>query len=210
MNNYYVYIYLDPRKCGIFRYENFIFDNEPFYIGKGTKNRHLKHLHYSSRDKNLLKINKIKKIKQLNIEPIIVIYKNELSEYDAYTLESEMIKTIGRLDIKTGPLTNLIDGGYCGTRNTSTEIRYSYGSGTRGKSYEEIYGYENAKVLKNKRAESNRNRDIRKKIDTSYIKGMYEINLGVTNHTVKKILNKVTPCPVFLLVSTNQCDCPQA
>jgi len=35
MNNYYVYALLDPRKNGPFKFDNIVFDYEPFYIGKG-------------------------------------------------------------------------------------------------------------------------------------------------------------------------------
>ena len=44
MNNYYVYVYLDPRKQGIYKYDNFEFNYEPFYIGKGKNNRCNRHL----------------------------------------------------------------------------------------------------------------------------------------------------------------------
>lgn len=40
----YVYIYLDPRKQGNYKYENYFFDYEPFYVGKGCKNRLYAHL----------------------------------------------------------------------------------------------------------------------------------------------------------------------
>jgi hypothetical protein len=39
MNRYYVYAFLDKSKPGKFKYENFEFDFEPFYIGKGTGDR---------------------------------------------------------------------------------------------------------------------------------------------------------------------------
>lgn len=34
MNNYYIYIYLDPRKNGSFKYGSHEFKCEPFYVGK--------------------------------------------------------------------------------------------------------------------------------------------------------------------------------
>jgi len=36
MNNFYIYICLDPRKSGIYKYEKYKFDYEPFYVGKGS------------------------------------------------------------------------------------------------------------------------------------------------------------------------------
>jgi hypothetical protein len=39
MNNFYVYIYLDPRKPGNFVYGDFLFKFEPFYDGKGKGDR---------------------------------------------------------------------------------------------------------------------------------------------------------------------------
>jgi hypothetical protein len=40
MNNcYYVYALLDPSNKGEFVYENKIFEYEPFYIGRGKKER---------------------------------------------------------------------------------------------------------------------------------------------------------------------------
>ena len=47
MGDFYVYIYLDPRKPGSFMYNNLEFNFEPFYVGKGTKNR----AHSGIRDK---------------------------------------------------------------------------------------------------------------------------------------------------------------
>ena len=38
-NKFYVYVYLDPRKPGSFKFGEYEFDYEPFYVGKGKKNR---------------------------------------------------------------------------------------------------------------------------------------------------------------------------
>jgi hypothetical protein len=43
-NIYYVYVYLDPRKFGVFEYGSLKFDYEPFYVGKGTNKRMYAHL----------------------------------------------------------------------------------------------------------------------------------------------------------------------
>lgn len=38
-NKFYVYVYLDPRKPGKYKYGEYEFDYEPFYVGKGTGRR---------------------------------------------------------------------------------------------------------------------------------------------------------------------------
>ena len=75
MDNFYVYAYLDPRKPGKFVYGNFIFDFEPFYVGKGKDNRITEGL--VSKRENKFKIAKINKIKKSNLDVIYLkIYEN--------------------------------------------------------------------------------------------------------------------------------------
>jgi hypothetical protein len=112
-NDYYVYVYLDPRKPGNYVYSEFEFQFEPFYIGKGRNHRYRIHLLKvkGGSYKNLPKYNKIKKILDSGMDPIIIKYKMDLHEKDSFDLEKNMIKSIGRKDLNNGPLTNLSDGG---------------------------------------------------------------------------------------------------
>jgi len=108
---YYVYVYLDPRKKGDFIYGLYKFDYEPFYIGKGSKERCNDHIFDCKLKTFSFKNNKIKKILSLGFKPIILKVSENLFEIDAFELERKLISIIGRHDLKKGPLTNLTDGG---------------------------------------------------------------------------------------------------
>ena len=123
---FYNYVYLDPRKPGNYNYDNLHFDFEPFYVGKGQGDRCYFHLIEVPRKKcNYKKFNKIRKIKESNLEPIILkIYEN-LEESIAFKNEIYLIETIGRHDKGLGPLSNLNDGGKGGdnfTYNPNKEL----------------------------------------------------------------------------------------
>jgi len=108
---YYVYIYLDPIKGGNFTYGDYKFDYEPFYIGKGCKERCNDHIFDCKLKTSTFKNNKIKKILSLGLTPIILKVSENLFEIDAFEIEKKLIQVIGRRDLKKGPLTNLTDGG---------------------------------------------------------------------------------------------------
>lgn len=126
MNVYYVYVYLDPRKPGIFKYDEFEFEFEPFYVGKGTKSRLLRHL--KNEKTNPIKVNKIRKIKSLGLEPIIIKIKDNISNEESLEVEVRLIKSIGRSCKKEGPLTNYTEGGetYIGYKHQEDYIESLY------------------------------------------------------------------------------------
>jgi hypothetical protein len=136
---------MDPRKPT----EEYDFKFEPFYVGKGCKKQYLSHLLEARKRQitgwiNTHKFNKIRNILNEGLEPIIIKYRSSLSEEEAFDLEKELIKRIGRYDLKTGPLTNKTDGGE-GCNNPSDELRSRLRSFVAGKTYEEMYGEEKAK-----------------------------------------------------------------
>lgn len=112
---FYNYVYLDPRKPGHYSYEdlNLSFLFEPFYVGKGTRNRLYDHLKEARTKKRSLKINKIKAIfrENHNLKSHIIQINSRLSSKEAYSEEVHLIKAIGRISLKTGPLTNMSMGG---------------------------------------------------------------------------------------------------
>ena len=107
---FYVYIYLNPLKSGSYIYEKFLFEYEPFYVGKGKNNRMFYHL-YKQKSTNKLKSNIIEKIRKNNKLPIILKLKEFENENDAFEFEQKLIKLIGRRDLKNGPLSNMTNGG---------------------------------------------------------------------------------------------------
>jgi len=56
---YYIYVFLDDTKPGKYIYQDLEFDYEPFYIGKGTKDRIIT----SMCNRGTFKYSKIKSIK---------------------------------------------------------------------------------------------------------------------------------------------------
>jgi hypothetical protein len=94
----YVYIYYDPRKTPI----------EPIYVGKGKGKRMSFH---KNRAQNPILKRKLDKIKDLGLEPIIEKFIDNISDEEALKIEIELITKYGRIDLNTGPLCNLTEGG---------------------------------------------------------------------------------------------------
>lgn len=115
MNIYYTYIYLNPLKPGKFTYENVAtFFYEPYYVGKGKEYRIFMHLRNNkkardNKERNLI----IDEIRENNIEPKEFILKiiNNISDLESIEYEKLFIKSIGRMDINEGSLTNHTFGG---------------------------------------------------------------------------------------------------
>src|SRR5271156_5406033 len=80
-NDYYVYVYIDPR--------NF----EEFYFGKGRGSRKNAHLSDSS---DTEKTRRIAAIRRAGLEPIIRVIARNLSEHDALLVEKTLLWKLGR------------------------------------------------------------------------------------------------------------------
>ena len=91
---YYIYAYIDPRT------------DLPFYIGKGKNNRKFDHL--KEQDETSEKVNLIKEIQLVGLEPkIIELESNIENEAIAYNRENYYILIYGRKGFETnGILTN--------------------------------------------------------------------------------------------------------
>jgi len=106
MNNFYIYIYLDPRKKENYSYGSYKFEYEPFYVGKGKDERWK-----DTNRRNKYFKHKINKIKENGLEPIVVKIKEDLTEENSFILESKLISLIGREDLNKGTLINFTNGG---------------------------------------------------------------------------------------------------
>jgi hypothetical protein len=63
LDNFYIYIYLDPRKPGKYVYGMYVFDYEPFYVGKGKDKQYISHLREAV--KKISESRKDKKLRRL-------------------------------------------------------------------------------------------------------------------------------------------------
>ena len=106
---FYVYVLLDPRKPGEYRYEglDFTFAFAPFYVGKGTAYRWRAHYTKSINTTNVLKNNVIAKLNREGLKRTHVKVLETFDEVEAYAVEKHVINTIGRKIDNTGILTNI-------------------------------------------------------------------------------------------------------
>lgn len=109
--DFYVYIYLDPRKPGKWNYKNLDFEYQPFYVGKGKNDRMEKHLKSYSLSRDDIKSKIILKILNNSLQPIRYKIFENIHCQEALDIEIDMIKHFGRIDLRTGILANMTDGG---------------------------------------------------------------------------------------------------
>lgn len=99
---YYVYVYLDPRRPGKYAYGDYKFLHEPIYVGKGKRKRA-----YYFEDRNWMLREKLLEIGK----PLIILLVKGRTESNALFLEKTLISLIGKGFDKKGPLCNLSNGG---------------------------------------------------------------------------------------------------
>jgi len=124
VQDYYVYGYFDKNEI-------------PFYIGMGKGRRITAHLKESVRKKYRKKLffyNKLEKIIKTRENFSYRKIKTNLTINEAKIVERFLIKSIGRRDLKNGPLCNLTDGGegHSGYKR-SEESKKAAGDRLRGK-----------------------------------------------------------------------------
>lgn len=125
MNDYYVYVFLDPQKDYNVPNE-FGITKEPFYVGCGHKNRCTSHLYPSILKKTKRPFYfKLNKLINNNVKPIIIKLYENLSQKDAYYYEHLIIMKLGtRFDKKYhGTLLNLNLGGQGGISPSEDVIK---------------------------------------------------------------------------------------
>jgi hypothetical protein len=188
---HYVYVYLDPRKPGNYNYINYNFEYEPFYIGKGKERRYKTHLEKVKNGicKDLLKDYIIKELLSLNLEPIIIKYRDNMKENEALELEKNMIISIGRVDLKTGPLSNLSNGGQgISNRKFTDTHRKNLSLARKGKvSEKQLEHLKNIhkKMIGNKRTLGiSFSKEVRERMGKSHYKPVYQLN------SIGEILNE--------------------
>lgn len=127
-DDYYIYVYLNQTKVGGWTYKTNEFTYQPFYVGKGRKNRINMHLCPSLMKSKSIKNSIIKSIfSKVGESPIhYKIYEN-LSDDEAILIEKDFIKQFGRIDNGTGILGNGTDGGE-GSNNFSPETLKKVGA----------------------------------------------------------------------------------
>lgn len=115
MKRHYVYVLMDPRRPGPFRYGRNTFSHEPFYVGKGVGGR--VNIHWAkflkgqaqTRD-NTPKLARFRHLLNEGYEPIAQIKYQYDTQEEAYDKEFELIAKIKRIRYG-GPLLNLSAGG---------------------------------------------------------------------------------------------------
>lgn len=121
-NRFYVYSLTDPRK-----------NNQPFYIGKGCGDRCQVHLRTPEKGNNPFKTRVIKAIRQVGLEPGVMILCDQMLEADALEEESRLIRLYGRRRIDEGGiLTNRVVSGTGGLGH-SPETRAKISAAHKGK-----------------------------------------------------------------------------
>jgi hypothetical protein len=94
---FYVYILRHPKTMS------------PLYVGKGKNKRVFDHFKPSSKNTHLK--NKLRKIERIDGSIMIEMFAKNINEPLALEVEIGLVKQFGRLDLKTGVLYNLTDGG---------------------------------------------------------------------------------------------------
>ncbi len=187
MTNFYTYVFLDPLKPGRYVYGEYVFDHEPFYVGKGKRQRAFDFVrsHHVG--------HKITFLQCRGKEPIIRKVHEELTERDAYEMEKKLIFLIGRRDERKGPLTNLSDGGKAGVlgKTRKGEKHHFFGKSRSEATRKKIANKLNGNIPWNKGLKNHLPKEVLKKMRDSH-RG-YEMPERQRNNISKANKNKPKP-----------------
>lgn len=157
MNEYYVYGLYDPR------------NGNPFYIGKGKKNRKDQHFKEHSAPNGVRKNMRIKEIRDAGYEPYSRVLYENLTENQAWDNEERLIESLGREGIDEGGiLTNnhtrrqgiVMTEDVCRAISEkrqgiefSQDTRKKMSDAKKGKTWEEIFGPDTAAKMRERKSQ---------------------------------------------------------